>query len=131
MKWTLAGASISFGRPDGTDGGHDGGGCGAADRPHFRVVVAFRRPRTAHEEPAPTASATASDAGIRTGTFRSSPRARARGLMTLGNDNAVLPAPARPSPMNLTPFVQEIHLLKVFQRFEIPQRMHLIRSRLH
>jgi hypothetical protein len=97
MKWTLAGASISFGRPDGTDGGHDGGGCGAADRPHFRVVVAFRRPRTAHEEPAPTASATASDAGIRTGTFRSSPRARARGLMTLGNDNAVLPAPARPS----------------------------------
>jgi hypothetical protein len=29
--------------------------------------------------------------------FRSSPRARARGLMTLGNDNVVLPAPARPS----------------------------------
>jgi hypothetical protein len=57
--------------------------------------------------------------------------ARTRGLMTLGNDKVVLPAPLAHHVMDLTPFVQEIHLLKVFQRFEIPQRMHLIRSRLH
>src|SRR5271166_4315401 len=57
MRWTLAGASISFGRPDGTDAGHDGGGmrrrelrychrgdyvCGSSSP--------FRRLTTAHKE---------------------------------------------------------------------------------
>jgi len=51
--------------------------------------------------------------------------------MTFGNDKVVLPAPLAHHVMDLTPFVQEIHLLKVFQRFEILQRMHWIRSRLH
>ena len=105
-RWPLADASISFGRPDGTDAGHDRGEAARRARPHFpalRLVLApLPRPTRAHEELASyidgsewqrattTPASTCSDAALtRTVAFRSAfpnLHARARAdLMTLRN----------------------------------------------